>query len=269
MRYLLLLLLLGFGMSAYGQRTLTRLWETDSIADPESVLYTGKLLYASLLDHYPMRQTGKGKIIKIGLNGKIIDPDWIVGLDGPKGMGIRKGKLYVADITCVVVIDVKKGKIDKRIPVLGSVGLNDLAIDSQGIIYISDTDAGNVYRIINGKPEIYLTGHQGVNGIKAIDKELYLVTSDNVLKLDRGRKSISLSKFYQGADGLASLGGGNFLVTVYSGLIYYLDQSGEIQLLHDSQSEKTGSADIEYNADSKILYVPTLYHNSIIAYRLN
>src|SRR3984885_8774567 len=123
MKFLKALFLICIGLSAQGQHTLTRLWETDTLAFPESVLYANDLLYVSLLDHYPLREHGRGKIAKVALDGKIIDAEWIVGLDGPKGMGIWHGKLYVADITQIAVIDIKNGKIGHRIPVPGSTGL--------------------------------------------------------------------------------------------------------------------------------------------------
>jgi hypothetical protein len=268
MKFLNALVLFCIGLSAQGQHTLTRLWETDTLAFPESVLYTNDLLYVSLLDHYPLREHGKGKIAKVALDGKIIDAEWIIGLDGPKGMGISNGKLYVADINQIVVIDIKNGKISNRILVPGSVGLNDLTIDNDGILYVSDPEEGKVYRVINSKPEIYLKKLPGVNGLKAVGNQLYLVASSNVFRCDKGKKLSSLSKFKAGADGLASLGRGNFLVTVYSGLVYYLNNAGKLDILLDSQPEKIGSADIEFDVKKSILYVPTLFHNSIISYQL-
>lgn len=267
MKYAIVLLLLGFGLFAQGQHTLTRLWETDSIPFPESVLYTKDLLYVSLLDHYPLREQGKGTIAKVGLDGNIIEANWITGLNGPKGMGICKGKLYVADIIQIVVIDIKSGKVDANIPVQGSVGLNDLDIDDDGAIYVSDPDNGIVYRVMNGKPEIYLNELPGVNGIKAVGKELILVASTGVFKLNANKKLASLSGFYAGADGLASLGGGNYLATVYNGLIYHLNKAGKLDVLLDSRSGNISSADIEFNKAKGILYVPTLSHKSIIAYQ--
>lgn len=268
MKYLRVLIFVSTGITAHGQPTMTRLWESDKVSFPESVLYTEELLYVSLLDHYPLYEHGKGAIAKVGLDGKIINAKWIVGLDGPKGMSIKNGKLYVADISQIVVIDIQTGKIDHRILVPCSVGLNDLTIDDQGILYTSDPEQGTIYQIIKDKPEIYLSGYSGVNGLKAVGKELYFVASSDVFKVDDKKKLSSLSKFQPGADGLASLGDGNFLVTVYNGLIYYLDKAGKLRLILNSQSEKVSSADIEFNGKQKIVYVPTLSNNSIVAYQL-
>jgi hypothetical protein len=73
----------------------------------------------------------KGSIGKIGLDGKIINIEWVRGLNAPKGMGIFKNNLYVADITDVVVIDIDKGEIKKRIPVPNAEGLNDNTVESE------------------------------------------------------------------------------------------------------------------------------------------
>jgi hypothetical protein len=80
MRYLIVLFPIIIVRPAFAQEhTLTQLWETDSISFPESALYTRDFLYVSLLDHYPMREHGKGKIAKVGLDRKIIDANWMVG----------------------------------------------------------------------------------------------------------------------------------------------------------------------------------------------
>src|SRR6476619_4289162 len=118
--------------TAFAQHKLTKLWETDSLLKvPESVLFDagGKVLYVSNIDGTdPWAMDGKGSIGKVGLDGKIIATDWVSGLNSPKGIGIYKGKLYVADISSIVVIDIKKGAIDKTIPVRGAEGLNDVSV---------------------------------------------------------------------------------------------------------------------------------------------
>src|SRR5436190_18476467 len=113
------------------EHSLVKLWQTDSILKvPESVLFdaVGKLLYVSNIDGQPWEKDGKGSIGKVALDGKILNAEWVTGLDAPKGMGRFKNNLYVADLANVVVIDIAKGSISKRIPVEGAEGLNDISV---------------------------------------------------------------------------------------------------------------------------------------------
>jgi hypothetical protein len=153
------------------QHQLVKLWETDSVLKvPESVLYSAedKLLYNSNIDGQPGEKDGKGSIGKTGLDGKIIQVDWVAGLNAPKGLGRYGDLLYVADVDQVVVIDIKKGRIVEHIPVEGAVFLNDISVDSKGIVYVSDTRTEKVHRIEKGKVITFLEGIKGANGLLAV-----------------------------------------------------------------------------------------------------
>lgn len=105
---------------AHAQKhTLKQLWQTDSIvAIPESVLPDAKsgLLYISLIDGGPWEADGRGGIARMKSDGTGYDSTWVTGLNAPKGMGIHGNRLYVADNSEVVVIDIAAKKIEKRSP---------------------------------------------------------------------------------------------------------------------------------------------------------
>ena len=125
------------------QHSLVKRWQTDSaLKVPESVLFDAenKLLYVSNIDGTdPWGKDGKGSIGKVGLDGKIIATDWVSGLNAPKGLGMYKGKLYAADLSNIVVSDIKKGAIEKLIPVEGAEGLNDISVGGDGVIWVSES----------------------------------------------------------------------------------------------------------------------------------
>ena len=128
---------------------LDKKWETQAqLKIPESVLFDPerKVLYVSNIDGEPWANDGKGSIGKVGLDGKVIAVDWVSGLNAPKGMALRGSKLYVGDLTHVVVIDIDKGAVVERITVSGAEGLNDVAIDSAETVYVSDTKTKKVER---------------------------------------------------------------------------------------------------------------------------
>ncbi len=114
-------------------------WETEATLEvPESVLYdAGRgVLHVTCIDGEPWGDDDKGSIGKIGLDGKIIAVDWVTGLSAPKGMALHGKLLYVGDLDRVVVVDVKKGVIADKIAIAGARGLNDLAVDAQGVVCV-------------------------------------------------------------------------------------------------------------------------------------
>ena len=183
----LLVAILPFAGNVQAQtHTLVKKWQTDTLLKtPESVLYDAKdqLLYVSNIDGTPDGKDGKGSIGKVALDGKIIATDWVKGLNAPKGMGLYKGKLYVADLTEVVVIDVAKAQIDKRIPVEGSVFLNDITIDKSGVVYLSDSRNFKVYRIDKGNVFKQVENLQGPNGLLSLGDDLLILDKGSLLKL--------------------------------------------------------------------------------------
>ena len=254
------------------QHQLVKQWETDTILKvPESVLFDGKsrVLYVSNIDGDPSGKDGKGSIGKVGTDGKIISVDWVSGLNAPKGMGLYKNNLYVADLSEVVVIDVSKGSIIKRIPVEGAIFLNDISIDKNGIVYVTDSRASKLHKIENDIPSLYLDNLKGPNGVLVQGDELYVLNSGSVLnvKKDKSMRSIADS-LVTSTDGIENVKGKEFIVSCWSGVIYYLNADGRTEKLLDTREQKINSADIGYDAKKRIVYVPTFFKNSIVAYQL-
>jgi hypothetical protein len=254
------------------QRQLIKLWETDSVFKvPESVLYHAKenVLYVSNIDGTADGKDGKGSIGKLNPDGKVIAAEWVTGLNAPKGMGIYRNQLYVADVDAVVVIDLVNGTILRRIPVAGAVFLNDLTINKKGVIYVSDSRTSKVHRIINDNPTVYLENLKGPNGLLAEKNVLYVLNSGEVLKVgkDKSLKSVA-SGLESRTDGIERVKGNEFIISCWSGVVYSVKESGGNQMLLDTREQKMNTADIGYDAKKKIVYVPTFFKNSVVAYQL-
>ena len=88
-------------------------WEATGLMGPDSAVYNARsrILYVSNINGGPMDKDGNGFISKLSLNGKVIETHWVTGLNGPKGMVLHGGRLYVADIDRLVAIRVKTGRI--------------------------------------------------------------------------------------------------------------------------------------------------------------
>lgn len=273
MKRLFFALTLSFlaGQSLAQKYSLEKIWETDTVvAVPESVLpdYSKGFMFVSLVDGQPAEADGKGGVGKLSLGGKIVNMEWITGLNAPKGLGRYKNRLYVADLTEVVIIDINKGKIEKKIPVNGAVGLNDITVDNAGIVYVSDSKKGKVHIIKDDAAALYLDNLGGVNGLKSIGDELYMLAGKSFIKADANRKITNITTLDVGGDGLEPVGNGDFIVTAWTGYIWYVYANGEKELLMDTHLQKKNTADISFDQKKGILYLPTFFGKTVAAYKL-
>lgn len=255
------------------QHSLVKLWETDTLLKvPESVLFDAdnKVLYVSNIEGTePWAKDGKGSIAKVDLDGKILAAEWISGLNSPKGMGLHKSKLYVADMTNIVVIDLKKGVIEKTIAVEEAGGLNDLSVGSDGVLWVSDSRNKKLYKVENDKPTIYLENLKGPNGVLMRGKDLYVLDAGGMYAVNEDRTLTLVTEGMEGGtDGIENISGNDFLVSCWQGSIWHINEKGEKQLLLDTKAEKKNTADIGFDPATKIVYVPTFWKNSVVAYQL-
>jgi hypothetical protein len=180
--------------------------------------------------------------------------------------------LYVADISRVDVIDIASGKITDKIEIDGAKFLNDITVDNNGKVFVSDTGTGKIFTLNGNKPELYFESAEfkGINGLLAERNEMYIVdfaTGNNyILSSDKNLKKIGVSS--QGADGVVALTKGAHLVSSWHGEVYYVSSTGEAKKLLDTKDKKINAADIEYDAKTKMLFVPTFFANSVMAYEL-
>ncbi|MEL1241449.1 SMP-30/gluconolactonase/LRE family protein [Flavobacterium flavipallidum] len=269
-KYLTLSAFLVFSFASNAQELSKSLWETSNLPVPESVLYNqaDKKLYVSLIDGAGNVKDGKGGIAILNADGSVKNPKFVEGLNAPKGIALYKKTLYVADITALVSIDIESGKIINKLEIKDAIFLNDVTVDTKGVVYVSDTRTNKVHQIKNGKSELYLENVTNANGLKWINKNLYVLANTELWKIDE-KKSISvLAKgFEKPGDGVEQLKNGEFIVTCWAGLIYYVKANGEIKKLQDVQGQMN-TADLGYNVKENVLYIPTFNHNSVIAYKL-
>ena len=226
MKKIIYFIIICFSIKAHAQKhSLQKIWETDTIIPvPESVLpdFKNDLLYVSLINGGGWDADGVGGVGKLGMNGKNFDSTWITGLNAPKGLGKYGNRIYVADISNVVVIDVKQGKIEKKIAVQDATGLNDITVDSKGIVYVSDSRQGKIWRIENDIPTLYLDDINGANGLKAINDDLIFAEGKFLKKANSQKQITQIADVSQAIDGIEPVGNGDFIVTSWIGYIFYV-----------------------------------------------
>jgi sugar lactone lactonase YvrE len=255
---------------------LTKVWESEAtLKVPEAVRFDAKrkVLYVSNIDGQPWEADGKGSIAKVGLDGKVIAAEWISGLNCPKGLVLSAdGKsLYVADTGGIVVIDVKAGKVKEKIAIPDGLQLNDLASDDKDTLYVSDSKGKKVYVVKDGKASVFLdeTVLKGPNGLLVHEGALYVLDNNSLNRVqpDKTLKVIA-DGMPGGVDGLEHVKGGDFLVSVWSGAVWYVKADGSKELLFDGKAVQTSTADIGWDPATMTAYVPTFFKNTVIAFKV-
>ena len=259
------------------QFELTELWKSDTLlTTSESVIFDRKrdILYVTNLNKEPRVKDGNGFISRLSTDGKITDLKWIEGIHSPKGTGIVGDTLYVADIDELIVIDINNNKISRKVYINGAGMLNDIATDSEGNVYISDSDANKIYLYSNGRITEWLSsGLNQPNGLLSEPGRMLLASmgSMDMVAIDPVSKSVTgLADSLGMADGISFTGKeGYYIVTDWNGEIFMINPDKTRTSLLNTKSQQINTADCEYIIDKNLLLVPTFFKNGVIAYRLS
>ncbi|HEX9569363.1 MAG TPA: hypothetical protein VF987_06750 [Rhodospirillales bacterium] len=134
---------------------------------PESVAYDAeaKVLYVSEFgsELKPAEKDGKGRISKVSLSGKILEPAFLPVpgqiLNKPKGIWVKGNRLWVTDIDVVWSIDTKTKK-GRSVALPGIQFANDPTIVGNAL-YVSDNRADQLFRVepadflnMQGEPKV-------------------------------------------------------------------------------------------------------------------
>jgi hypothetical protein len=255
------------------EHQLTQTWETDSLLKtPESVLFNrlDSVLYVSNIDgKEPWAADSKGSIAKVSLDGEIISAEWVAGLDAPKGLGMHNGKLFVADIKNLAIIDIATGKLEKKVLFADAQGLNDVTIDPAGVVYVSDSPGKQVFRYVDDKVELLLKDLKGPNGLLYHNSALYVLDAGGMFKMADDKSLTKIADGMEGnTDGLENIGGDDYIISCWEGAIWYVKTDGSKQLLLDAKKEGFSTADIGINRVTRTIYVPTFFRNTVKAFEV-
>ena len=263
-----------------------QIWEVSGLAGPECALPDAKSgsVYVSNVDGDAMTKDGKGWIAKVSLDGKTVNKDFTTGLNAPKGLAISGDKLYTGDVDELVEINLADGKVVAKHKAEGAGLLNDVAADSKGNVYVSDTGKGGIYMLSGGKIEKWLDAPElaGANGLFVEGGNLIVntwgvLTGKGFETSSPGRMlSVSLTdkkitaldggKPVGNLDGLAPLGGGEYLISDWmAGKVMKFTKEGKTEMIVDLGQ---GAADLGYDAATKTLYVPQMMKGTLQAFKL-
>jgi sugar lactone lactonase YvrE len=268
---------------AQADSTAKPIWSvTEGMDSPESVYYDAGsgFLFSSQIGGDAAAKDGNGRIVKLTLDGKVVDANWITGLNAPKGMRAFRGTLIVVDIDEIVEIDIAAGKVEARIKTDAKF-LNDVATAADGTIYATDSFQNRVYVVRNGTASVFVESPrlELPNGI-LVDGGRVVVATDgrpgrggsgtpgSLFAVDIATKAITqiTTQPIGTPDGLEPEGSGAYIVSdVGGGRIFHVAANGDVRQLRRLDRQP---ADICFIPSRGLLVVPHLGLNRVSAYEL-
>lgn len=265
---------------------LTQWWEIENLDTPESVLYDEQhnVIFISNVDGAPNEKDGKGYISVVSVNGEIENKYWIEGLNAPKGLARNGNLLYVSDLDTLVEINIDNGKILHRYIAPKAKFLNDVAVNNDDSVYVSDMVTNTIYQLKDKKFTVWLqdAALENPNGLlienddliigswgKMIDgfatnipghlKRVSLITKE-IESLGNGNPIGNL-------DGVESDGTGRYYVTDWlNGGLFLIDRTGHAEII---LSLEKGSADHEVVLEKSLIIIPKMLEDKVTAYKIN
>jgi hypothetical protein len=264
-------------------------------ASPESVVVSGGDVFVSNLGLKlePTAKDGDGFISRLDRQGNVRTLRWADKLDGPKGLIVVDGVLYVADIDHVLGYRVRDGKqvFTLDLAATGTLFLNAFARLDNRHLLVSATDIGKVFVIDLAKKSFsemqFDTPPKGPNGMKVAGSRLMLVEwgtdsqpNGNIksyrLERSQTRLQAKLEKAYDLKpsgyfDGIVDLGANRWLISNWvkfepAGVLHLLDaRTGKATIINE-KNRIAGPADI-FRDDQGKLWVPAMMEGKV--YRMN
>ena len=257
--------------------------EVAGFQNPESVIaFRGKLFVSNLgvqLD--PTSKDGDGYISMLSRKeGKMIEEKFLTGLNSPKGMIVRCGKLVVADVDKVVVFRIKtkkkiwEGDLSKE----GIVYANDLA-KSCGGVFVTATDKNAIYKVcMSGKVKKLPIKVElpGANGLAKGCCKLYIANygdgtnpNGNFGKINRCSKKFKMMKGDGAYDGIVKV----CHHLVLTDWVNPAENKGRLMVYNLYKKKLTelsigrpidGPADLFYDCHTKTFWIPAMRENKIL-----
>ena len=264
----------------------TPIWSvTEGIDTPESVYVdvdSGSIFVSQIVGD-PTAADGMGRIVRLNMDGTVVDTEWASGLDAPKGLRSTDGVLYVADMDKVIGFDIETGEETGRLTIDGAQFLNDVAVGDDGTVYVSDFMANRIYGILDGIVNVVAEGEQLefpngllVEGSRLIvggwgqpgpDFSTEVPGRLYALDLETGEKTLITPDPFANIDGVESDGSGGYVITNYlAGQILHVAANGTVT---EVVGFGPGTADHAFVAETGTAIVPHMNENRISAYDLS
>ncbi|QKJ22926.1 YncE family protein [Poseidonibacter lekithochrous] len=256
-------------------------------SSPESVIITKENVYVSNVG-VKLEATTKDKdgfISKLSKDGKILELQFLQGLNAPKGMGITNNILYIADIDEIKGFDLGSKKQVFSLVFKNTMFLNDITIKDKNTLFVSSTDTNSIFEV-DLKAGIYkkLIDFSAANGLHYEKGFLYAVELGSSAKtmLDgkgklykinlKNHKKTLLSSYEGVLDGVQKVGNkiyvSDWINFKNSGIVRVYDLKTKKESVLGIMSLH-GAADFMIDEKSNKLYIPQMIAGKLSIIDLN
>lgn len=271
----ILFLFLFFSGLVTAQESVLLIKKVEGFSHPESVIFDeeNEVFYVSNIGD---QKENDGFISRMGLDGEKLDIQWITNLNDPKGLLLHNERLWVTDVTDMVVMDINTAEIIVRIPVKDAKSLNDITVDDQGVIYISDLEKSSIFRRDERGEIVEWINSEALanpNGLLAMENDMYVASwgdskNGNILRVAMDSREIDqvTQAGLGNLDGIQLNEEGEFYVSDWdTGTIYKINKQGVTKEIFTSEKS---SGDILFYEKENQLVLPMNHQNEIWWYQL-
>lgn len=271
-RAALVLALVAAGPALAGAPKLESAWLARGFSNPEGVAQAPDgALFISNVNGEGEARDGNGFISRVSASGEILDLKFIEGLDGPKGMAVHDGLLYVADIDIVRIFDAATGEALDGAPIEGATFLNDVTV-WQDDVFVSDSGTGRIWRFTGTSIDLWREGEEldGVNGLTGAGDKMFVstMTSGSLFEATAAGGWRTIAAGMENADGVGVIKGkrGGFLVSSWPGKIHHVSKKGAVTTVLDTTAEKIFQNDL--TMIDGLVIVPNWEPGTVTAWRV-
>ncbi|MEK7266279.1 MAG: hypothetical protein AAB227_09295 [Pseudomonadota bacterium] len=251
--------------------SLEVIWLAEGFSAPEGVAQAPDGAY--FISNVGAEETdGDGYISRVGADGEVLAARFIDNLDGPKGMAVDGGVLYVTDIDQVRTFDATSGAAGAAIAIPDAKYLNDATL-WQRDIYVSDSGTGRIWRLAEDGPVLWREGEElsSVNGLLGDGDRLLIstMTSGSLLEATSSGGWRTIAAGMTDADGIGIVpgaAGGGYLVSSWPGEIYLAREGGGVTSILNTRDAGILQNDLTMFGD--VVIVPNWEPGTVTAWRV-
>jgi hypothetical protein len=275
----------------------------DGFQTPESVIHdttADVYLVSNVGPGNPAGIDHNGFISRVSPGGSIQDLRWIqdgvngVTLNGPKGIWLHGGSLYVADVDTLRIFDRHTGVPLRDIAIPNpfapsSLFLNDVIVADDGTVYVTDNRNSAIFVVdsegrawlwamgpVLGGPNALLLDYGNVGWVTFFSNQVKRVTRSGKIITEAILPTVDVSSLNlpEGAlflDGYCRLNGSLFVTSWVTGRVYRIRRSGtDIEIVAqfvsavDNPTGPAGPADINIDEFRNRLLVPLFNAHQLV-----
>ena len=249
---------------------LEQLWIAEGFEAPEGIaLAPDGNYFVSNVRGEGSEKDGDGYVSKISPDGELIEKYFAAKLNGPKGMAVKDGVLYVADIDEVVTFDATTGHDRKAIKVPGADFLNDVTVWGDRVL-VSDSGKGEIIDVSGETPAVWMTDERfgGINGLLGDGDRLLVstMTTGSLFSVSADGEITEIAAGMENADGIGIVPGGGYMVSSWPGQIHYVSEDGTVTTVLDETAASIMQNDLTEFGD--IVIVPNWVPGTVTAWKV-